>query len=376
MRSLDDALVPAESRRLTGAKLRNSAAAGWLNATVRFRDEPAIELNGRINGDGTATLVSSDRRTAGALFCAEDCATAVLDVIAVRDGAEVERQFVTEKLLTASEVEDDAVPGDFVGSPRRDEVLAALGLSLQPLESPEQEEKRIGPWLNLKEGGVAVGPPQGPVTVTNPDGSTFQQYGSLVNATPLPVSGPGFRRLSKQSKHDWGTGHMISLLQGASGEFARVFDPNAVILVGGISQQFGGHFPPHKSHQNGLDADVAYVGTHGFDSVLDRDRKVTDRLDRMRNWQYFRLMHGQKIRDKSKVLPSFTMIFVSPEIKGAFCDWASAQGILANADDADIMRRIRPTPSHDEHFHVRLRCSPHHPLCRKQGDPGGGTGCK
>jgi penicillin-insensitive murein endopeptidase len=380
-------LVPSvlQASVLAGAVV-NVSSAGDARLTLKLADGSVIELHGLVGTDGSAVLISESAPLSAALYCSSwssgSCGAVVVDAYARGDGTFAHRQFASTVLIgrqsTMLAFSTEPALEDLVGSPRKNDALSALGIVLPlaaPTETPEQEERRIGPWLNLTEGGIANGPPQGPLDVHNPDGTTTQVYGTLENGTPLPESGLGIRKLSKKSDTDWGSGFMISILRGASAEFTTNIQPGYFVLLGSIAKQFGGFFPPHKSHQNGLDADIAFMNSKGFDTVLDKERHVTDKFDNEKNWDFFRLLYSQKVRDGTQILPAFTMIFISPEIKLSLCDWAKSQGILANKDDAEIMRRIIPTPGHDDHFHVRLRCSPHYPLCHKQGDPSGDV-CK
>ena len=230
----------------------------------------------------------------------------------------------------------------------------------RPGETQDDVDHRLGPWLNLKDGGIAVGNPQG----TNP-------YGQLVNGTPLPINGTGFRRLDPT----WGTGHMISLIEESAAEINRIY-PNVTVYIGDIAKQLGGYFnPPHLSHQNGLDADVLFMGAKSYDSVLDKDGNVTDRFDKEKNWQYWRLITAQRFAQNGKVDSIVSMILIAPQIKVALCDWAKTTNHLVDPLDILVMRALRPTVGHEDHFHIRLRCSPYHKDCTGTYAPPAQTGC-
>lgn len=243
----------------------------------------------------------------------------------------------------------------------------------QPGETQDDVDHRLGPWLKLKEGGVAIGAPQGKV-VTNPDGTTTGAYGILQTGTLLAEKGEGFKRISR-APSSWGTGFMISLLENASAEISREY-PGVVIGVGGIAKEFGGHFPPHKSHQNGLDADILFVGQTKWGSVLDENKQVTERFDYEKNWQFWRMLTSQRIAAGGKVDSIVSMILVAPEIKVALCKWAKDNDLLKDPLNLEVMRRVRPTEGHDDHFHIRLRCSPYHSECTWTYGAGKSTGCE
>lgn len=243
----------------------------------------------------------------------------------------------------------------------------------RPGETQDDVDRRLGPWLKLKEGGVAVGKPQGKAT-KNPDGTETNDYGSLENGTALPDRAPGLKRLSP-AQQTYGTGFMISLLQNASAEIFRRY-PNLTIYVGSISQQKGGYFnPPHKSHQNGLDADILYLGLKSYVSVVNPKGEVTDKLLLQENWDYWQLLMGQRYTENGKVQSIVAMILVDAAIKTKYCAWAAEKKILNLPETRLLLRTLRPTAGHDDHFHVRLRCSPYHKQCTGTYAPPMDTGC-
>lgn len=243
----------------------------------------------------------------------------------------------------------------------------------RPGETPADVDRRLGPWLKLNEGGVAIGKPQGKAT-KNPDGTETNDYGKLENGTPLPDRAPGIRRLGRVDQ-SYGTGFMISLLLNASAEFNRQH-PEETVRVGSIAQQAGGFFhPPHKSHQNGLDADVLYIGLKSYVPVVDPKGQVNDLLQMEKNWKYWQLLMSQRYAENGRVQPIVSMILVDPAIKTKYCAWAAEKNILNLPETRLLLRTMRPTDGHDDHFHIRLRCSPYHKACTGTYAPPQDTGC-
>lgn len=221
-----------------------------------------------------------------------------------------------------------------LAGPVADAVVAAN------VAAEDEIDRRLGPWLDLRGGGVAVGRPQGVVTV-QPDGSATGAYGALEGAEVLP---------------------------------ARY--PDVELHVGDISRPDGGYFyPPHRSHQNGLDADLLFVGETRWRSVLDADGAVSARFDFELNWEYWRAIVGQRMRVGGRDDSVVSMILVDPAIKAAVCAWAASTGRAATPEGYEILRRLRPTAGHDDHFHIRLRCSPYHVACEGDFAPPRTTGC-
>jgi murein endopeptidase len=57
------------------------------------------------------------------------------------------------------------------------------------------------------------------------------------------------------------------------------------------------------------------------------------------------------------------MILVGPRVKAALCEWAQANKMFDDPENVEIMRKVRPTEGHDDHFHLRIHCSPYYPEC-------------
>lgn len=246
--------------------------------------------------------------------------------------------------------------------------LAQAGLN----ETPEEIDQRLGPWLDLRGGGISIGRPQGVVT-TNPDGTTTGAYGALANAEALPRRGEGFRSVSSEDESA-GAGHLVSLLVNSAAYIHELY-PDVELHIGDLSRTDGGYFyPPHKSHQNGLDVDLLFVGETRWRSVLDGE-VVSPRFNFEKNWEYWRAIVGQRVRVKGRDESVVSMILVDPIIKTAVCEWAAREGLDKTLEGEEILRRLRPTAGHDDHFHIRIRCSPYHSQCEGDFSPPKVTGC-
>lgn len=218
------------------------------------------------------------------------------------------------------------------------------------------DELGLGPLLDLINGGQATGAAQG-------SGLT---QGGLINGSQLPVKGDGFASVSGPDTR-WGTGMMISLIENSSQAMTVQF-PGLTVNVGGIALEHGGPHAPHRSHQNGLDADILYMGTKNYNPVIDKDGVVLPTFDHEKNWYYWRLITSQAMKVGAKVESAVSMILVDPRLKTHLCAWAKARESSLDALDLEVLSRLRPTEGHDDHFHVRLRCSPHYANCISKGD--------
>lgn len=225
----------------------------------------------------------------------------------------------------------------------------------------ENFDNNLAPLVDFENGGHAVNYPN-TKTITNPDGTSTTIDGALEDGTLLPEEGEGFIRDSHAST-SWGAGVMISLLENSSSLYMQTYQPKVKIYVGDIAMEHGGPYRPHSSHQSGLDADVLYMGNTRYESVLDKDGFPNEKFHAWDNWNYWRILVSQKMMVKGKLTSVVSMILVDPKLKEYLTTWVAEQGIAENELDAEILTKLRPTVSHDDHFHLRLRCSPFYLKC-------------
>ncbi len=161
---------------------------------------------------------------------------------------------------------------------------------------------------------------------------------------------PGPDYTLKAELFSWGTPRTIALLRDAIHEYARPRNVPAV-HIGDISRRGGGPFPPHLSHHEGRDVDIAYV----LHDPQARFRSATERsLDRPRTWA---LLHA--LLDTNAVV----YIFVDYDVQRLLYEHAQLEGV----DDVTLDRLfqypygrrashgvIRHWKGHRDHFHVRF----------------------
>jgi murein endopeptidase len=118
---------------------------------------------------------------------------------------------------------------------------------------------------------------QAPIATPAPSIAVGKPWrGRLVRGVQLPVAGAGFlswdalkRRWPDRGWRRWGTDALVSLLERVAAEFAVAHPEAGPILIQDLSRPRGGVFDErfgglgHASHQNGLDADVAYPRADG-----------------------------------------------------------------------------------------------------------------
>lgn len=170
----------------------------------------------------------------------------------------------------------------------------------------------------------------------------------------------------------YGTWELIEILQRITNHTRKEILPGYTMSVGDLSQKDGGKLigTAHKSHQNGLDADIAYpimnINFMGYTKVTN-STTITPAL-RMKELLE---MYEYAIKDLKMV----DRIFVNAKIKKALCEFAEKDKDFKDGRATEILRRLRPADGHESHFHLRIRCSAMQPRCRMMVEPPAGSGC-
>jgi penicillin-insensitive murein endopeptidase len=207
----------------------------------------------------------------------------------------------------------------------------------------------------------------------------FYTDGSLPRSTTLPDSGRGFFKIFLLRDRNFATATLVRSIEMATARWRSEFPIGDRVQVGDIAQSGGGYLSGHASHQNGLDADIAYLkmnhverdpntnGPHGFAESFVQNGALTSNFDVARNWAILRNFVGQG---------NVSRIFVDPVIKATFCKTAAiVDPSLSVVNRDEVLRRLRPLAAHDDHFHIRIQCPPNHLKCLAQAEPAAGTGC-
>lgn len=207
----------------------------------------------------------------------------------------------------------------------------------------------------------------------------FYTDGSLLNSVALPEESFAHLKIFRPRNRGWATRSLVTTLLEATQDFHRLFPSGERVQIGDMTSENGGPLSLHASHQNGLDADVAYLrtnraerdpndwGLRGFDESFVKDKRITKNFDLRRNWFLLKsvVTRGAVVR-----------IFVDSEIKRAYCGKSGKLDPGAPASIRnEVLRRLRPYENHDDHFHMRIRCPASNPKCLDQEDVPPGNGC-
>jgi murein endopeptidase len=212
--------------------------------------------------------------------------------------------------------------------------------------TPIRHENRDSPWdVSVRDGRRRVGTqsariPANVATRTRPSVRSralgLPWDGRLVAGVQLPAAGATFftwdpirERAPNRAWRRWGTGRLVSTVLLVLGEFAAAHPGAPRIGIGDLSRPRGGDFGPrygapgHRSHQNGLDADVYYPRRDGRERAPESPAEIDQAL-------------AQDLVDRF-VAAGAVNVFVGP-------------GTQLRGDP----RIVQPLRLHDDHLHVRL----------------------
>lgn len=304
--------------------------------------------------------------------------------------------------------EVDGEPGQYVGTIRKDiEQLLEIKPTSQPTPPVKPEEKKDEKKDDKKEEAPKAPPrdapkvtpketpketPKGTPKVETPKGGTPKKdepkvvsqaigsvnVGRLQNATDVLKlqknhAPTGFTILRPERLTHFSAREMAHIIM-QMGLFTKSELPGQSLLIGDISRQAGGSLGSHKSHQNGLDVDVAYYfsnkNLHGsFVSAVAVDRPHANWLIQ-EQWKLFKKVVNSKLIDR---------IFIHKVLKKALCNLAINNGEITKDTTSGVahetLRRLIEDTAHDNHFHLRVKCSSDQVRCRQMAEPAAGSGC-
>lgn len=183
------------------------------------------------------------------------------------------------------------------------------------------------------------------------------QAGQLIDASRLPKRGIGYRH---QGKRPFGTDETVVYLQFAAWAVAELFPGTAPVLIQDISDDDGGHAPPHRSHRTGRDVDIGWYHT-GNKGLRWLESLDVGELDMAKSWTFIEaLLRTGAVQ----------YIFIDKTIQERLHDHLANQGWSRDTLDAvfqypaennrAVIRHVR---GHKNHMHVRFVCPPEDEDC-------------
>jgi penicillin-insensitive murein endopeptidase len=202
----------------------------------------------------------------------------------------------------------------------------------------------------------------------------FYSNGKLLNPHELPLEGFGFVKLFRPRNRGYGTYDLVTLLQETAAKLQLLHPSRDRVQIGDTSQLAGGSVSGHVSHQNGLDADVAFLRvdqseqdasrTDGFRESFVNKGRLTANFDLRRNWDYAKILISTGRVQR---------LFVGEVVRKEMCKYVKSIGELSS--EAETMRRLRVVAGHTDHYHIRLSCPQNSPNCKAQEEVPLATGC-
>lgn len=264
----------------------------------------------------------------------------------------------------ADEVEGE--PGQYVGTIQADieNILQVKPQIPAKKEEPKKEEpKKDVPAKPKSAASQAIGP---------------VNAGRLENATNLLKyeqnhTPAGFRILRPERKTYFATNELAFII-AQMGQLTKQEVPGYVLAVGDLSRETGGRLGTHKSHQNGLDADVAFYFNNKsfqnyFASAVAVDKPHANWMVQQQ-WKLFKHVVNTQLIDR---------IFIHRTLKKALCGVAIQNGELQKGKNEGLayetLRRLIADTDHHNHFHLRVKCSSAQVRCRQMAEPAPGSGC-
>lgn len=190
----------------------------------------------------------------------------------------------------------------------------------------------------------------------------FPDEGSLRNATSLLTRQQALSKkaffevvVPTRNKH-FATYDMAELITRTGDQLNKQF--SKTLYIANLSAQNGGKLTRHASHQNGLDADLAYP--------TDLAHIKFPLVVRMKPHEYFPKNYSVektyaliKFLYNQKDIP-VDRFFIDQKIKDELCTFAKSKNDLS----AKLFESIQHVAGHGDHFHVRIKCSKADPGCR------------
>lgn len=199
--------------------------------------------------------------------------------------------------------------------------------------------------------------------------------GCLKGAEAMPRDGDGFQVMRLSRSRFFGHPRLVGYLRHLGKQVKDKGLPD--VLIGDLSLSHGGLMPGgHKSHQNGLDADIwFYHPTIAKRRLTLKEREQVGAISvaNKRNHTLSKHWNQQQahLLELAASSDEVERIFVNPAIKQALCQQADKD----KQADYSWLSKLRPWWGHADHFHVRLICPSSDSKCLAQAPVPSGTGC-
>jgi penicillin-insensitive murein endopeptidase len=200
----------------------------------------------------------------------------------------------------------------------------------------------------------------------------YYPRGCLQGGVELPVDGPNWQVMRLSRNRNWGHPELIKFLETFAPLAAKATGWKG-ILIGDLAQPRGGPLPfGHTSHQIGLDVDIWFMPMPAHE-LSRKEREDISAINVVSgdwlniNPKVWTPQHIDFIKTAAEQ-PEVERVLVNAAIKKEMCRVEGKQHF-------SWMSKVRPWYGHHDHIHVRLKCPPDSPNCRKQPPVPGDDGC-
>lgn len=200
----------------------------------------------------------------------------------------------------------------------------------------------------------------------------YYPRGCLAGGVELPTDGPTWQVMRLSRNRNWGHPELVNFLERFAPLAAKATGWHG-ILVGDMAQPRGGPLPfGHVSHQIGLDVDIWFMPMPGH-TLSAEEREKTSAIN---------LVAADGLHVNPKTWTAADVAFIrtaaqQPEVERVLVNAAIKKELcrVENKGHDGWMSKVRPWYGHKSHIHVRLKCPPGSPQCRKQDPVPTGDGC-
>ncbi len=185
--------------------------------------------------------------------------------------------------------------------------------------------------------------------------SLLEQYNTMNHQNFYKLGDP-------TNKKYFGTQEIIDLVAITGEKMYK--ETGRKIFISNLSKQNGGPVAPHKSHQNGVDIDIAYPSRNNnidFPNVV----RMKPRVFNKKLYSTEKTLNLLKIIFEQKAVP-IDRIFMDRAIKADLCAFAKTIPGLTSEQKSlakKIFSSINHVDGHGNHMHLRIKCTENQPAC-------------
>lgn len=174
--------------------------------------------------------------------------------------------------------------------------------------------------------------------------------GYLLNARQMKKSPYWLNRRYK----NYGTAEMIAVIKAGTESLRQAFPDAPKVIIGDLSKRYGGHFPPHLSHQSGRDADIGYFIKGSYAYKIKGLTMVNRRtMDVAKTWAFLSGMLRTGLVESA---------FVDYQLQKQLYHYAKAEGKWSEKELNAVFsyplwkgKTISHLKGHSDHMHVRFK---------------------